>query len=68
MVTIRNKFVVLAAVFWLLGIVFILLGASGKSFGWGTTGLMLTIGIIAQAIGFGFLGYVIMQAVFSKKK
>jgi hypothetical protein len=68
MVTIRNKFVVLAAVFWLVGIILILLGAYGRSAGWGVTPTLFTIGILAQAAGFGFLGYVLMQAAFSKKK
>lgn len=68
MVTIRNKFVVLAAIFWLVGIILIVLGAYGRSAGWNATPTLFTIGILAQATGFGFLGYVIMQAVFSKKK
>ncbi len=65
MVTIKNKFVLLAAGFWLIGIVLLLLGASFKSQSW--AGTALTIGIIGQAIGFGFLGFAIMQAVLKKK-
>jgi hypothetical protein len=68
MITIRNKFILFAAGFWLVGILLVLLGAYGKSAGWEATGLLLTIGVTAQAIGFGFLGYVLMQAVFSRKK
>ncbi|MGF7216716.1 small-conductance mechanosensitive channel [Spirosoma lacussanchae] len=68
MITIRNKFILLAAGFWLVGILLVLLGAYGKSAGWEATGLLLTIGVTAQAIGFGFLGYVLMQAVFTRKK
>lgn len=68
MVTIRNKFLVLAAVLWLAGMLLVLLGAYGKSSGWELTSALLTTGILAQATGFGFLGYVLMQAAFSKKK
>lgn len=68
MVTIRNKFILFAAGFWLLGIILLLLGAFGRSASWGITGMLFTVGISAQAIGFGFLAYAIMQAVFSKKK
>ena len=68
MVTIRNKFVILAAVCWLSGIILLLLGAYGRKAGWDVTPTLFTTGIIAQAAGFGFLGYVIMQAAFSKKK
>ncbi|WP_018617784.1 hypothetical protein [Spirosoma luteum] len=68
MVTIRNKFMVLAAIFWLVGIILIVLGAYGRSAGWDATPTLFTTGILAQATGFGFLGYVIMQTVFSKKK
>lgn len=68
MVTIRNKFMVLAAVFWLLGVILILLSAYGRNAGWDATPTLFTTGILAQAAGFGFLGYVIMQATFSKKK
>ena len=67
-VTIRNKFLHLAAGFWLAGILLLLLGAYGKNSGWSATGTLLTLGIMAQAVGFALLGYVIMQAVFSKKK
>ena len=67
MVTIKNKFILLAAGFWLLGMVLVLLGAYGKSSHWEATGTLLTVGILAQAIGFGFLGFAIMQAVFRKK-
>lgn len=66
MVTIKNKFVLLAAIFWLAGIVLLLLGASFKGQSW--AGTLLTLGIVGQAIGFGFLGFAIMQAVFNKKK
>ncbi|MFD2573398.1 hypothetical protein ACFSUS_22345 [Spirosoma soli] len=65
MITIRNKYIVLAAGFWLGGIVLLLLGAALKSTTW--AGTLLTIGIIAQALGFGFLGFAIMQSVFKKK-
>lgn len=68
MVTIRNKFLLMAAGFWLVGLLLVLLGAASKSSGWEYTGLVLTIGITAQAIAFGLLGYVIMQAILSKKK
>ncbi|WP_461099799.1 hypothetical protein [Spirosoma luteolum] len=68
MITIRNKFLLLAAGSWGLGLVLILLGAYGKSAGWAVTGTLLSIGLIGQAIGFGLLGFVLMQAVFSKKK
>ncbi len=68
MVTIRNKFLVLAAVCWLVGVVLLLLGAYGRSAGWDATPTLFTIGILAQAAGFGLLGYVLMQAAFSKKK
>ncbi len=68
MVTIRNKFIVLAAGFWLSGLLLVLLGAYGKSNAWTITGTLLSIGVVAQAIGFGFFGYVLMQAAFTKKK
>ena len=68
MVTIRNKFIVLAAGFWLTGLVLVLLGAYGRSVAWETTGTLLSLGVVAQAIGFGFFGYVLMQAAFTKKK
>ena len=67
MVTIKNKFLLLAAGFWLSGIALTLLGAYGKSHQWTVTGTLLTVGITAQAVGFGFLGFAIMQAVFRKK-
>ena len=67
MVTIKNKYILLAAGFWLSGIVVTLLGAYGKRVHWEATSLLLAIGITAQAIGFGFLGFAIMQAVFRKK-
>ncbi|GAB2550788.1 hypothetical protein [Spirosoma aerophilum] len=67
MVTIKNKYILLAAGFWLSGLALTLLGAYGKSHHWTATGTFLTIGISAQAIGFGFLGFAIMQAVFKKK-
>ena len=67
MVTLKNKFILLAAFFWLSGLVLVLLGAYGKSHQWEATGTLLTLGISAQAIGFGFLGFAIMQAVFRKK-
>lgn len=68
MVTIRNKFIVLAAGFWLTGLVLVLLGAYGKSAAWSVTGTLLSIGVALQAIGFGFFGYVLMQAAFTKKE
>lgn len=67
MVTIKNKFILLAAGFWLSGIVLLLIGALFNSYGWPGAGVLLTIGILGQALGFGFLGYAIMQAVFKKK-
>ena len=67
MVTIKNKFVLLAAGFWLSGIVLILIGAGVKSAHPDVAGPLLTVGIIAQAAGFGFLGFAIMQAVLKKK-
>ncbi len=68
MITIKNKFILLAASFWVSGLVLTLLGAYGKSHQWESTGVLLTIGISGQAIGFGLLGFAIMQAAFSKKK
>ncbi|WP_420151276.1 hypothetical protein [Spirosoma sp.] len=68
MVTIKNKYILLAAGFWLSGIALMGLGAYGKSHQWETTGTLLSVGIAAQAIGFGFLGFAIMQAVFKKIK
>jgi hypothetical protein len=65
MITIRNKYILLAAGFWLGGIALLLLGAALKGNSW--AGTLLTIGIIAQALGFGFLGFAIMQSVFKKK-
>ncbi len=67
MVTIKNKYILLAAVCWLSGLALTLFGAYGKSHQWEATGTLLTVGISAQAIGFGFLGFAIMQAVFRKK-
>jgi hypothetical protein len=67
MVTIKNKFILLAAFFWLSGLALTGLGAYGKNNQWESTGTLLTLGISAQAIGFGFLGFAIMQAVFRKK-
>ncbi|CAN5643906.1 hypothetical protein BH09BAC4_BH09BAC4_48050 [soil metagenome] len=67
MVTLKNKYILLAAGFWLSGLVLTLLGAYGKSHQWEATGTLLTVGISAQAIGFAFLGFAIMQAVFRKK-
>jgi hypothetical protein len=67
MVTIKNKYILLAAGFWLTGLALTLAGAYGKSHQWEATGTLLTIGISAQAIGFAFLGFAIMQAVFKKK-
>lgn len=67
MVTIKNKYILLAAGFWFSGLALTLLGAYGKSHQWEATGTLLTIGISAQAIGFAFLGFAIMQAVFKKK-
>ena len=68
MVTLKNKYILLAAGFWLSGLALTLLGAYGKQHQWDATPTLLTVGISAQAIGFGFLGFAIMQAVFSKKK
>ena len=68
MVTLKNKYILLAAGFWLSGLILTLLGAYGKSYGWQTTGTLLTVGISGQAIGFGFLAFAVMQAVFSKKR
>lgn len=68
MVTVKNKFIVLAAIFWLSGLVLTLLGAYGKSHQWESMGTLLTVGISGQAIGFGFLGFAIMQAILSKKE
>lgn len=67
MVTIKNKFILLAAFFWLSGLILTGLGAYGKRNQWESTGILLTGGISAQALGFGFLGFAIMQAVFRKK-
>ncbi|GAB3757381.1 hypothetical protein [Spirosoma pomorum] len=66
MVTIKNKYVLLAAGFWLSGIVLLLLGSVYKGQAW--AGTLLSVGIIGQAIGFGFLGFAIMQSVFRKKE
>lgn len=68
MVTIKNKFLLLAVGFWFSGLILILIGAAARSQHWSSSGLLLTVGITAQAIGFGFFGYVLMQAIFSKKK
>jgi len=67
MVTLKNKYILLAAGFWVSGLVLTLLGAYGKNHQWEATGTLLTVGILAQALGFGFLGFAIMQAVFRKK-
>lgn len=67
MVTIKNKYILLAVGFWLTGLIITLLGAYGKNQQWESTGSLLSIGITGQAIGFGFLGFAIMQAVFKKK-
>ncbi len=68
MVTIKNKFLLLAVGFWLSGLILTLIGAAARSKHWSSSGLLLTVGITAQAIGFGFFAYVLMQAIFSKKK
>lgn len=68
MVTIKNKFLLLAAGFWLAGILLTLLGAYADKQQWAATGTLFTVGILGQAVGFGLLGYAIMQAAFSKKK
>lgn len=68
MITIKNKYMLLAAGFWLSGLILTLLGAYGKNHQWEATGTLLTLGISGQAIGFGLLGFAIMQAAFSKKK
>ncbi|MVM29690.1 hypothetical protein GO755_06575 [Spirosoma sp. HMF4905] len=67
MITIKNKFILLAAGFWLAGIALLLAGAWAKNNRPDIAGTLLTIGILAQAIGFGFLGFAIMQAVLKKK-
>ncbi|QIP17536.1 hypothetical protein G8759_35300 [Spirosoma aureum] len=67
MVTIKNKFVLLAAAFWIIGIVLLLIGAWARNHSSDAAGTLLTLGILGQAIGFGFLGFAIMQAVLKKK-
>ena len=68
MVTIKNKYILLAAGFWLVGIVLLLLGAYFKNKQeLDAAGPLLSIGLVAQAIGFAFLGFAIMQATFKKK-
>ncbi|QHV98405.1 hypothetical protein [Spirosoma endbachense] len=67
MVTIKNKFVLLAAAFWIIGIVLLLIGAWARNNHSDAAGTLLTLGILGQAIGFGFLGFAIMQAVLKKK-
>ncbi|WP_338874519.1 hypothetical protein WBJ53_02770 [Spirosoma sp. SC4-14] len=67
MVTIKNKYVLLAAGCWLVGIVLLLIGAWARNNQLPSAGLLLTTGILGQAAGFGFLGFAIMQAVFRKK-
>jgi hypothetical protein len=66
MVTIKNKYILLAAGFWLTGIVLLLLGSVYKTQTW--SGTIISVGIVGQAIGFGFLGFAIMQSVFRKKE
>ncbi len=68
MVTIKNKYVLLAAGFWLGGIVLLLLGAYFKTPHPDWSGSLLSAGLIAQAIGFAFFGFVLMQAVLKKKE
>ena len=68
MVTIKNKYILLAAGFWLAGIVLVILGAIFKTSHPDWAGPLLSIGLMAQAIGFGFFGFVLMQAVLRKKK
>lgn len=68
MVTIKNKYMLLAAGFWLGGIVLILLGAYFKTQRPDWSGPLLSTGLLAQAIGFGFFGFVLMQAVLKKKE
>lgn len=68
MITIRNKYILLAAGFWLSGIVLVLLGAWFRNQQWNGAGLLLSTGILTQALGFGFLCFAIMQAVLNKKK
>jgi len=67
MVTIKNKYVLLAAGCWLVGILLLLIGALARKNQLPSAELLLTIGIIGQAAGFGFLGFAIMQATFRKK-
>lgn len=68
MVSLKNKYVLLAGGFWLAGILALLLGAWARREGWAAAGWLLTVGVTGQAVGFGFLGFALMQAVFSKKK
>ncbi|QMW01963.1 hypothetical protein [Spirosoma foliorum] len=67
MITIKNKFILVAAGFWISGIILILAGAWAKSSRPDMAGILLSGGILAQALGFGFLGFAIMQAVMKKK-
>ncbi|GAB3891178.1 hypothetical protein [Spirosoma agri] len=67
MVTIKNKFVLLAAGFWFVGILLLLLGAWARKTNSDAAGTLLTLGILGQAAGFGFLGFAIMQSVLKKK-
>lgn len=68
MITIRNKYLLAAAGLWVLGLLLVLLGAALKGNQGELAGTLLTIGVLAQGVAFGLLGFVLMQAVFSKKK
>ena len=68
MITIRNKYMLLAAGFWLAGVVLVLLGAYFKVNHLDWAGPLLSIGLLSQAISFGFFGFVLMKAAFTKKK
>lgn len=67
MVTIKNKYVLLAAGFWLGGVAFLLVGAWFKNQQWDGAGTLLSIGVLSQALGFGFFFFALMQSVFRKK-
>ncbi|CCH56938.1 hypothetical protein BN8_06328 [Fibrisoma limi BUZ 3] len=64
--TIRNKYIILAAGFWLGGIILLLIGSMLKSQSW--AGTLFTIGILGQAVGFGLFGFAIMKGAFNKKE
>jgi len=64
--TIKNKYIILAAGFWLGGILMLLLGSVLKDQSW--AGTLFTIGILGQAAGFGLFGFAIMKGAFNKKE